>query len=915
MKKNVIDRVVQYCNWRSTQPNRDRFYKRSPILVCLLFTLALCLTVLPAIAQAPKSTPLPVQPSTSTPQQLFEQGTILYQSGQFAEAASAFQQAAQAYQTHGDRLKQAAALSNLSLTYQQLGRWQDAKAVIEESLMLLNGQKESSTQNSLATRREALLKTQNLHLLAEALDIQAGLQLATGQSDEALATWQQVTTLYTQLNDETNVFRSRINQAKALQIKGFYRRALDILNELKESLKAQPDSLTKAIALRSLGDALQLAGDLDHSHQILQQSLEMAQRLHVPEAISAAYFSLGNTARAQKDTASAIDYYQKAIANSANPLSKVQAQINQLSLLIEINPASKASEAVQLAEQIQFTHLPPNRESLFAKINYAQAVIQLLGSANISKSMASSIPALTQTVVALLSQTIQQAKSLHDRAATAYALGTLGHLYEQRQQWSQAQQLTEQALQQVQTQNAPEITYRYLWQLGRLFVAQSNLSPARTAYEGAIAHLKALRSDLVASNREAQFNFRDGVEPVYREAVALLFAIEKTDPNPENLNQARQLIETLQLAELDNFFRAACIDFKSVSLDKVVDRGDPTAAVIYPIMLGQELQVIVKMPAQPLRHYATPKPRAEVEGVLHQLREQLVDEDTIKKTQALGKEVYNWLIHPIDAELQQAGIKTLVFVLDGAFRNVPMGVLYDGKHYLIETYAVALNLGLQLPESRPTTLKAIAAGLAEPSPAFQERYHFGSLPAIKTELALMQQAGVDTQILFNEAFKKESLQQAVRSQPSSIVHLATHGKFSSKAEETFVLTADGPMNVDEFETLLRVRGQTRAKSIELLVLSACQTATGDERATLGLAGVAFRAGARSTLASLWQVDDRATALLMGEFYRELAKAKVTKAEALRRAQLALLSSKFSAENPRYFRPLYWAAYTLVGNWL
>ena len=908
MEKNVIDRVVQCCNWRSLKPNRDRRYKRSPIMVCLLFTLALCLTVVPAIAQAPELTTLPVQTSATTPQQLFEQGTTLYQSGQFAEAASVFQQAAQVYQTQSDRLKQAAALSNLSLAYQQLGRWQDAKESIEESLALLKQQQDPSTQNSK-------LKTQNLKLLAQALDIQAGLQLATGQSDRALATWQRVTTLYTQLNDEAGVFRSRINQAKTLQSKGFYRRALDILNELNASLALQPDSLTKAVALRSLGDALQLTGDLDHSHQVLQQSLEMAQRLQTSEAISAAYFSLGNTARAQKDALSAIDDYQKAIANSSNSLSKVQAQINHLSLLIEVDSSNKTLEAVQLAEQIQLSNLPPNRDSLFAKINYAQTVIQLIGNAKTNTLMASSTPRLTQAVTALLSNTIQQAKDLQDQAAAAYALGTLGHLYEQMQQWSQAQQLTAQALQQIQTLNAPEITYRYLWQLGRLFVAQNNLPKARTAYEGAIATLKVLRSDLVASNREAQFNFRDGVEAIYREAVALLFAIEKINPNTENLNQARQLIEALQLAELDNFFRAACLDFKSVSLDEVVDQADPTAAVIYPIILQQELQVIVKLPNQPLRHYATNKPHSEVEGVLRQLREQLVDEDTIKKTQALGKEVYTWLMQPIDVELQQAGTKTLVFVLDGAFRNVPMGALYDGKHYLIETYAVALNLGLQLPESRTIILKAIAAGLAEPSPALRERYHFGSLPAITTELNLIKQAGVETQILVDQAFKKESLQQAVRSQPSSIIHLATHGRFSSKAEETFVLTADGPMNVDEFETLLRVRGQAQSQSIELLVLSACQTAAGDDRATLGLAGVAFRAGARSTLASLWQVDDRATALLMGEFYRELAQAKVTKAEALRRAQLALLSGKFSEKNPRYFRPLYWAAYTLVGNWL
>jgi CHAT domain-containing protein len=200
--------------------------------------------------------------------------------------------------------------------------------------------------------------------------------------------------------------------------------------------------------------------------------------------------------------------------------------------------------------------------------------------------------------------------------------------------------------------------------------------------------------------------------------------------------------------------------------------------------------------------------------------------------------------------------------------------------------------------------------LVDPPPDFRDRYD--SLPEIKTEFALIQQAGVKTQTLLEQAFNRKSLAQAVRSLPFNVVHLATHGRFSSRANDTYILAADGPIYVDKFDTLLRDRGQTRSEPIELLVLSACQTAEGDNRATLGLAGVAIRAGARSTLASLWQVNDRSTALLMGEFYRELATSKVTKAEALRRAQRSLLGNP---DNPEYSRPLHWAAYVLVGNWL
>jgi CHAT domain-containing protein len=142
-----------------------------------------------------------------------------------------------------------------------------------------------------------------------------------------------------------------------------------------------------------------------------------------------------------------------------------------------------------------------------------------------------------------------------------------------------------------------------------------------------------------------------------------------------------------------------------------------------------------------------------------------------------------------------------------------------------------------------------------------------------------------------------------------VVHLATHGQFSSKAEDTFILTWDDRINIKQLNNVLKTRDRTESSIIELLVLSACQTAVGDKRAALGLAGMAVRAGARSTLASLWSVNDAATASFMIQFYQNLADNKVTKAEAVRRAQLSLL------QNPEYSHPYFWAPFILVGNWL
>jgi CHAT domain-containing protein len=167
---------------------------------------------------------------------------------------------------------------------------------------------------------------------------------------------------------------------------------------------------------------------------------------------------------------------------------------------------------------------------------------------------------------------------------------------------------------------------------------------------------------------------------------------------------------------------------------------------------------------------------------------------------------------------------------------------------------------------------------------------------------------VSGKTLLNQDFTSPSLQSQINAASFPIVHLATHGQFSSNADETFILTWDDRIKVKEFENLLRSSDQNKPGTLELLVLSACQTAAGDSRAALGLAGVAVRSGARSTIATLWLVNDAATGSLMAEFYRELAQSGVSKAEALRRAQLTLLKG-------RYKNPYFWAPFVLVGNWL
>ncbi len=183
---------------------------------------------------------------------------------------------------------------------------------------------------------------------------------------------------------------------------------------------------------------------------------------------------------------------------------------------------------------------------------------------------------------------------------------------------------------------------------------------------------------------------------------------------------------------------------------------------------------------------------------------------------------------------------------------------------------------------------------------------FGALPAVDLEVAEIR-AQFPSEVLLNADFTNPNIEKEIEDVPFSVVHLATHGQFSSNAEDTFILTWNNRLQIRELERLLQQRElQT---PVELLVLSACQTAKGDNRAALGMAGVAVRSGARSTIASLWSVQDRSTAELMSRLYQELNQPQASRTEALRQAQLSLLNTA------DYAHPYYWAPFVLIGNWL
>lgn len=903
-----------------------RFQKRLLVGGLIAFLTALCAIAPSGLAQlaAPQLSidQAVISQNSPTTQDLLNQGKALYETGQFNQAAQLLQQAVQQYRSQGDELREAIALSNLSLTYQQLGRWQEAADTIEQSLSLLEPYQTSSTP-------------QHLSVLAQTLNVQGRLQLAQGNAQQAWNTWERTATLYSQIQNSSGVVQSRISQAQALRSLGLYHRAIDTLTDLQSIPSTEADPLEQAIVWRSLGDALRLSGELDCdadrcAYSALNQSLTLAKQSGNRQAIAAAQLSLGNTsrlaaaqinteiddpaevARAQELTNEALNFYRQAAATLPNSQIAAQAQLNQLSLLSE---TGRYAEAVLLISpiQAQLAALPSGRSTLEAQVNFARSLMRLQ-TANSSESQTwrSDLPSRLE-VAQLLQTAYQQAEALADGRSQAYILGTLGNLYEQAEQFSEAQEFTQRALSLSQSIQATDIAYQWQWQSGRVYVAQDQLGEAVISYKGAFDTLQQLKGDFVSAAPDAQFSFRENVEPVYRELINLLLQPQGTQPSQDNLKLARTVLESLQVAELENFFRQACLD-KTSQVDQVVDREDPTAAVIYPILLNNRLEVILKLPNQELYRYPSPHlfEQDELSAQIESLQVALQKPYTFQELKQKSQKFYDWLVRPAEATLAEQNIKTLVFVLDGALRSIPMAALYDGNQYLMEKYGVAIILGLEIRDPKPLSsdsLNVLAASLTHPPENLREDLSesFATLEFVGKEVDTIAQSGVTITSLKDQQFTQAALEQTLTTKEFQVVHLATHGQFGATREDTFLLAADGEINLDKIGEVFRTRDQTRPDKIELLVLSACETATGDNRDVLGIAGTTVRAGARSTIASLWSLDDESSVEFTQHLYQHLGK--VSRAEALRLAQQAMLN------NPNYDHPRYWSPYVLVGSWL
>ncbi len=490
-----------------------------------------------------------------------------------------------------------------------------------------------------------------------------------------------------------------------------------------------------------------------------------------------------------------------------------------------------------------------------------------------------------------------------DQRTRSFARGYSGALYLAAGRNDDARTLTRRALLDAARSDSPDAAYRWHAQLGRIARAERDERKALAAFRESVRIVDTLRAELARAAAADAFAFRDAVEPIYLELVDLLLRdADRSEGEAQQaaLREARDTLEALKAAELRDYYGDPCLAAQRETAAESV----PGAVVLYPVVLPERVVMIVS-DAEGLTAYHAPVDGATLVDTARRFRK-LLTKRTTRQYLPLAQQLYEWLIRPAAASLDGRKIDALIVVPGGALRTIPFGALHDARLgvYLIEKVAVATAPGLTLIDPRPIdpeNVRVLAAGISEAVQGYPE------IPSVREEIADVD-ARFEGVTLVDGGFRADRFEEAFQSQPFGIVHIASHGEFRGEASESFVLAYDEKLMMNDLGDIV---GRTRLRKeapLELLALSACQTAAGDDRAALGLAGVALRAGARSALATLWSVSDEASAALVQRFYEEL-QGGASRAEALRRAQRELIGTR------AYRHPGYWSAFLLISSWL
>ncbi len=866
-------------------------------------------------------------------------GLVYQNQGQYARALETIKAALELDRTTGNQASQALRLNNLGTLYRDMGDYPQAIATLQEALALqrefgLKGQESTSLGNLASIYRDQGRDDQALQVHQQALQ----LAETTGSPRQQASARYGIATVY-------------INQAKYAQALTEYERVLQLLRQIGAKH-------AEANVLSAMGDLYQSLGQYDQAEVTYQQALDLAKTTDAQVMRTSIQRQIAANARRRGQYEQALQMDQQSLATEQqrhNRWGMISSWLGLGNSYLRLNQLESAETAFQQALELAKTVGLPGSQ--------ANALYGLGQVYQRQERWTKAETALRQALA------IAQATNKPEQQATIFS--ELGKLYAQQQEPEIAIVFYKQSVntyesirtgirglsreqQESYTQTVAQ-TYR---QLANLLISKGRIPEAQQVLE--LLKAEEIR-EFTRSPRSPGASAAIALGPAeakilqeHGSLIALGREVERCKqsrcPQLSQLNDQLQVV-TEQYRQIVAGFITVIRDRRrdddildpsiTRNLRKVVE-AQPGTVLIYPFVLEDKTWLLWAAPGGIVKAEPVPVTQQQLGEAVLTFRQQLQNPRSLEASvQAPGKQLYDWLIRPLEAELKPNSITHLVFSLDRVTRYIPMAALFDGQQYLIERYQVSTILSAELtdtqerlpPGTQQTSVLAVGAS---------EFQGYRPLPNVVTEMRAIVRSqkeateGIYPGLTFlNRAFDFRAMRDHLYGH--QILHIATHGEFiPGRPEDSYLVTGTSEkLTIDQIGTLPDL------KDVHLVVLSACETALGgpnqDGIEISGISSFFLKEGAKTVVASLWAVADESTSEFMQAFYANLANpTPISKAEALRQAQLrALLGKDYQNTTSRgigviaknesarsanlerypskYAHPYYWAPFVLIGN--
>jgi CHAT domain-containing protein/tetratricopeptide (TPR) repeat protein len=883
---------------------------------------------------------------------LAQMGSLYQTQGNYAKSLETKLRSLELTRAIEDRSSEAVRLNNLGFLYQEMGNYAEAEKNFQQALAL---------QRSLGLKRTESTTLGNLASLA-------GYQ---GNDAKALQLHQQALQLAQAIGNPSKEAIARLGIAGVYSNQAQYAKAFAEYEQSLQIIRRIGEKEAEANILASIGNLHESLGQYVQAEQIYRQALKLAQQMEAPVLATSMERRIADAFWWQKKYKEALEIYNRTLTKSQaikNPIGMLNSWYGIATSYQKLNQLDQAKSTFEKGLEIaRRLELPSSQANLLSG----------LGGVYIRQNQPEQAE-MTLRQALIFSQVTNKPES------TAKILSRFGDLYRQQQKsqvaiafYKRSVQTYEdirkniRSLSREQQQAYTDVVAETYRSLADLLIGESRLAEASQVLE----QLKLQEIDQYAPPTRSQAQnpnlLLNSVEQeiIAKHGTLITFGQKLKECDGKTTAPCSQLRqEQRNLTKAFNEFadslttqiQKRCVENNDKNCIQPTDeftttakrfiQAQPNTLIISPLVLDDKVWILVASEGGILSRYESKVDRITLGNKILELRAHLENRTSDPaQVQAVSKQLYDWLIKPIEPALNQSrGTQNLVFALDRVTRYIPMAVLFDGKQYLVQRYSLSTVLSLETTKLQKSTISQVstspvlALGLSQATP------DYSALPNVEAELdAIVQTTGIYPGRKFlNQAFTLNAIADHIDGH--KILHLATHGQFvpNQKNGSYLVLGNGEKMPIADIRTL-------DFSNIELVILSACETALGspDQEGVEipGLSSFFLSKGASAVMASLWAVDDGSTALMMQQFYQHLASGKMTKAQAMQKVQQDLITGKLTFNNiPRsapansgnplsgrstdasvmpastvpastvsvqstYAHPYYWAPFILMGN--